>query len=478
VITYGELRASVQAVAAWIRTGGHEPGSRIGILADNGAFFVSVYLGAIHAGMVAVPMNTGESPETLSRLLRQAGVSLLIASRKRTDGLNSTALECPIADEGFFKSVSGNATPAELNGGADLAALMFTSGSTGDPRAVMVTHRNIECNTADITSYLGLTSADKALLVLPLHYCFGLSVLHTHLLAGACVVFNNHFQYAESVLQDLAKHECTNFAGVPSTFQFLLRKSRLKSASLPRLRLLQQAGGRLPNPLIEELVEALPHARFITMYGQTEATARLSFLPPERLRDKLGSIGQGLPSTRLQVLKPDGQPVSPGSEEIGEIVASGDNICAGYWNDPDESARYFRDGRLFTGDLARVDADGFIHIVDRERDMIKSGGNRVSSREVEDVIASHPEVVEVAVVGVPHEWLGEAIEAFIVAKQDARLDAEAIRSLCRATLPPHKVPEAVHFLSDLPHNSSGKVIKRDLRKLAGAPAKHESAKTL
>jgi acyl-CoA synthetase (AMP-forming)/AMP-acid ligase II len=214
------------------------------------------------------------------------------------------------------------------------------------------------------------------------------------------------------------------------------------------------------------------------MYGQTEATARLSFLPPERLRDKLGSIGQGLPSTRLQVLKPDGQPVSPGSEEIGEIVASGDNICAGYWNDPDESARYFRDGRLFTGDLARVDADGFIHIVDRERDMIKSGGNRVSSREVEDVIASHPEVVEVAVVGVPHEWLGEAIEAFIVAKQDARLDAEAIRSLCRATLPPHKVPEAVHFLSDLPHNSSGKVIKRDLRKLAGAPAKHESAKTL
>ena len=213
------------------------------------------------------------------------------------------------------------------------------------------------------------------------------------------------------------------------------------------------------------------------MYGQTEATARLSYLPPDRLPDKLGSIGKGLPSTRLEVLKPDGQPARPGSDEVGEIVASGDNLCAGYWNDPVETARYFRDGRLFTGDLARVDAEGFIYIVDRERDMIKSGGHRVSPKEIEDVIAAHPEVVEVAVIGVPHDWLSEAIAAFVVAIREARVLPEELRDLCRRALPAYKVPEQVQFVADLPHNSSGKVLKHELRKMAAPVSSQQTVFT-
>lgn len=311
--------------------------------------------------------------------------------------------------------------------------------------------------------------------------------------------------------------------------------------SFPRLRWFQQAGGKLPNPCIEEIRSSFPQVKYYLMYGQTEATARLSYLLPERLADKLGSIGRGLSSTRLEVLKANGSPVawgrgnlksegrtrdeprmdtdghgleprntlntrkevedghslqaeeesevrtskpstegngdngeasnpvdlkSPQDAEIGEIVASGDNIALGYWNDPVETAKFFRDGKLYTGDLARVDEDGFIFIVERERDMIKSGGNRVSAKEVEDVIAAIPEVVEVAVVGAPHELLGEAIKAFVVPAPKTTVTPTEIEAHCRKHLPAHKTPEEIIFLQGMPHNGAGKVMKAELKKMA------------
>jgi long-chain acyl-CoA synthetase len=328
---------------------------------------------------------------------------------------------------------------------------------------VMVSHRNIETNTRDIVAYMGLTSADRVMVVLPFHYCFGASLLHTHLMAGGSVVLNNNFKlYPETVLQDLLQKECTGIAGVPSTYQILLRKSRFRELAFPKLKWFQQAGGKLPNPQIAEVLSSFPQVRFFLMYGQTEATARLSYLPPERLGDKLGSIGLGLPSTRLEVLKPDGTAVALGSDETGEIVASGGNITLGYWNDPSETAKFFRNGRLHTGDIARVDSEGFIFVVEREREMIKSGGNRVSAKEIEDVIAKMPEVVEVAVVGVPHELLGECIKAFVVAVPGARIQSQDIREHCRKELPLFKVPEEVFLISNMPHNGSGKILKPKL----------------
>jgi long-chain acyl-CoA synthetase len=204
------------------------------------------------------------------------------------------------------------------------------------------------------------------------------------------------------------------------------------------------------------------------MYGQTEATARLSYLPPERLADKLGSIGKGLPSTRLEVLKPDGTPATPGSNEIGEIVAAGNNITLGYWNDPEETAKFFKNGRLHTGDIARVDSDGYIFIVERERDMIKSGGNRVSAKEIEDVIAELPDVIEVAVLGVPHELLGEAIQAFIVTGAGSKMTSDAVQAHCRKRLPAFKTPEGVAFLKNMPHNSAGKILKQKIKAVDSA----------
>ena len=470
VLTYRELREKVSRLAAGLLARGHAKGDRIGIWSENSPFFVIAYLGIIRAGLVAVPFQTDLPAKTFERIIRDAGIKEVFVSKRFFNRLRPGAERAGVAllAEPTLSDLPGDAgiQLPEIDPVRDLAALMFTSGSTGVPKGVMVSHRNIECNARDIIAYMGLTPEDKVMVVLPFHYCFGVSLLHTHLMAGGTLVLNNEFKlYPEAVLQEMQQKECTGLAGVPSVYQILLRKSRFRQLAFPNLRWFQQAGGKLPNPHISEILSSFPQVSYFLMYGQTEATARLSYLPPERLTDKLGSIGKGLPSTRLEVLKSDKTPVTSGSNETGEIVASGDNITVGYWNDPEETAKYFKDGKLYTGDIARVDSEGFIFIVERERDLIKCGGNRVSAKEVEDVIAELPEIVEVAVLGMPHELLGEAIKAFVVVTQDAGIVPDTIKAHCRKRLPSFKVPEEILFLPTMPHNGSGKVLKPKLREL-------------
>jgi long-chain acyl-CoA synthetase len=467
VVTYRDLRDRVGRVAAGLVGRGFNKGTRIGVWSENSPFFVTAYLGLIRAGLVAVPLQTDLSQDTFEKIVAEAGLEALFVSQRLLKRLQPwlERVRLTVLPESELQTLmgQGSAQLPDVDARHDLAALMFTSGSTGAPKGVMVSHRNIECNSQDIVAYLGLTPADRVMVVLPFHYCFGASLLHTHLMAGGSLVLNNDFRlYPEMVLREMQQKECTGLAGVPSTYQLLLRKSRFSQLPFPKLRWFQQAGGKLPNACISELLQAFPHVRFFLMYGQTEATARLSYLPPERLQDKLGSVGCGLPSTRLDVLKPDGRPVSPGSADTGEIVASGDNVTLGYWNDPVETAKFFKQGRLHTGDIARVDKDGFIFVVERERDMIKSGGNRVSAKEIEDVIAELPDVVEVAVVGTPHDLLGEAIQAFVVPAH-AQLTSQAVAAHCQKRLPIFKLPEKVVLLDKLPHNSAGKVLKPKLK---------------
>jgi acyl-CoA synthetase (AMP-forming)/AMP-acid ligase II len=468
-LTYGELETSVQRLGLALLASGLQKGDRVGLWSENNPFFVIAYLAIIRAQLVVVPFQIDIAESTFGEIGRGCGMKAVLVSRRYAGRLKpwieSLGLWMIAEPElSALPAVDGAKFPNSESGN-DLAALMFTSGSTGAPKGVMVTHRNLECNTRDIVSYMGLNTTDRVMVVLPFHYCFGLSLLHSHLIAGGSVVLNNQFLYPEKVLEDLEAKQCTGLAGVPSTYQILLRKSRFKEMKFPTLRWLQQAGGKLHNPFIQEIQQSFPAVKFYLMYGQTEATARLSYLPPDRLVDKLGSIGKGLPSTRLEVLKPDDTPVEPGSDEVGEIVASGDSITLGYWEDRDETARYFRRGKLYTGDLARVDAEGFIFIVEREREMIKSGGNRVSAKEVEDVIAEIPAIVEVAVVGVPHELLGEAIKAFVVLTPSASISEAEIIEHCKRRLPNFKCPESLAILDTLPHTSAGKVAKRKLKEL-------------
>lgn len=341
------------------------------------------------------------------------------------------------------------------------ASIVYTSGSTGTPRGVIQTFGNIAANTRSIVEYLGLSSRDRAHLVLPLHYCYGKSVLQTHLLVGGSVFLDPRFMYPQVVLEAMAEERSTGFAGVPLTFELLKRQAGAEALSKLRLRYATQAGGGMSPDTIQWTREALYPAELYVMYGQTEATARLSYLPPTRAAEKAGSIGVAIPGVELRVVGDDGAPLPTG--ETGNLVARGANVTPGYLGAPEETATILRNGWLWTGDLAWRDADGFFFLVGRAKEILKVGGHRVSPAELEHQLARHAAVREVAVVGVPDALGGEAACAVVVLQEGAEVKEDELRRFCREALPAHKVPKHVVFTDALPRGPSGKVLKAELR---------------
>jgi long-chain acyl-CoA synthetase len=474
--TYGQLQEEASKIAKFLTKSGFAKGDRAILVADSSFFWVTAYLGILRAGLVCVPMAPGSTPEELQYVFEITKPVCAFADSRRATKLPAYSNEIQIVTDAFTKVTEHtrvtSLTEINNNHGTrvslpevlpnDLAALMFTSGSTGKPRGVMISHQNIIANTDSIIEYLSLTCSDRIMAVLPFHYCFGTSLLHTHLRVGGSVVVDARFMYPEAVLQRMRATSCTGFAGVPSHFQILLRKSKLARTTFPNLRYVQQAGGQLPSVFIEELRSALPDKQIFIMYGQTEATARLSYLPPKMLDTKLGSVGKGIPGVTLRVLDDTGRPIKPG--ETGEIVAEGANVALGYWRDEEESSRSFRSGKLYTGDLATVDEDGFIFIVDRAKDFLKCGGKRVSCRYVENILLEYKELLEAAVVGTPDEVLGEAAVAYAVLRDPrSGITPERLLLYCRQKLSPQFVPKSIVIVSSLPKNSSGKVLKPVLK---------------
>ncbi|MFP2928572.1 class I adenylate-forming enzyme family protein, partial [Pyxidicoccus sp. 3LG] len=347
-------------------------------------------------------------------------------------------------------------TPAEAP-----AAIVYTSGSTGTPRGVIQTFGNIAANTRSIAEYLGLTAADRAHLILPLHYCYGKSVLQTHLLVGASVFLEPRFMYPQVVLEAMATEGSTGFAGVPLTFELLKRQASAAPLPALKLRYVTQAGGGMAPDTIRWTREAFRPAELYVMYGQTEATARLSYLPPRYAEAKAGSIGIGIPGVELRVVAEDGTPLPAG--ETGHLVARGANVTPGYLDAPEETAAVLKDGWLWTGDLAWRDADGFFFLVGRAKEILKVNGHRVSPVELEHQLARHPAVQEVAVVGVPDALGGEAACAVVVLRAGAEAKEDDLRRFCRESLPAHKVPRHVVFSEALPRGPAGKVLKAELR---------------
>ncbi|MBE0616967.1 MAG: AMP-binding protein, partial [Proteobacteria bacterium] len=346
--------------------------------------------------------------------------------------------------------------------GERLAKIIYTSGTTGEPKGVMLRHRNLVANVRSIVEYLGLTERDRVMAVLPFFYVYGNSVLLTHAAVGGSLVVNQSLMYPNVILEQMTAEGVTGFSGVPSTFAILLNRSSIREHRFPALRYVTQAGGAMSPKLACEVREVLPQTDVFIMYGQTEASARLSYLPPADLLRKAGSIGRAIPGVRLQVLRPDGSPAGVG--EVGEIVAQGDNVMAGYWGKPEETAQVLRAEGLWTGDLAKTDEEGYLYIVSRKSDMIKSGAHRIAPKEIEELIQEHPAVHEVAVFGVDDEILGEAIHACAVLKGGVRCTEKELTRFCRENLPAFKVPHKVEFRDDLPKTASGKIRKEELRR--------------
>jgi len=463
-LSYHALRLQVAKVSGLLRERGLSPGQRVLLIGENSPFWVSSYLGIIKTGLVAVPISPSLDLADLESIVRNTSAAAVFMSRRAPARLARALKRIDVIDEQTLDRESGAGdflSFADFNDRTALAALMFTSGSTGSPRGVMVTHRNLIANTTSILEYLQLHPDDRMMVVLPFFYCFGASLMHTHIRARGSLVLDNRFMFADRVLEFMQQTECTGFAGVPATYQILLRKSSFPKMRFPALRHLQQAGGKLTDSFLLELQRLLEGKRIFVMYGQTEATARISYLPPELLANKLGSIGRGIPGVTMLVQSADGTPVRPG--EVGEIVAYGDNISPGYWNDADAGSSVFREGRLHTGDLARSDEDGYVYVVGRTRDFLKLGGYRVSAQQIESVLSQVPGVVELCVVAIPDELQGEAVKLFVAHLRGESALAE-IETFCAERLPVHQRPKEVVFRPELPKNSSGKIDKCALQR--------------
>lgn len=468
---YADLRLAAASLRGRLDELALPPGSPVAIVAANGLFWVAAYLAVLASGHVAVPVPvTTPEPEAVARIgwIRARAVFADARNARRLASLLGSATT--LIREDALERRDAERAPARVDAHQD-AAYVFTSGTTGSPRAVRLTHANIQANTESILGYLHLHRDDRMLVVLPFTYVFGASLLHTHLRAGASLVNQPVVAFPEAVVDRLERERCTGLAAVPSVLQLLARSSTMLERRLPHLRQLQLAGGRVSPPVLEQLLNAPFQADVFVMYGQTEATARLSYLPPGELRARPGSIGRGVPGVELRVVGEDGAEVAPGA--IGEIRARGASISPGYLGDRAATERKMPGGELRTGDLATVDADGFIYVVDRAEDFIKTWGHRVASQDVEAAAMELPELLAVAAVGLPCPLAGERIEILAVVRPGSALVAQDVIAHCRRRLAKHMVPDAVHLVDALPLNANGKVVKSEVRALClrlAAPA--------
>jgi amino acid adenylation domain-containing protein len=479
--TYRELNTLADRIATLLRTAGVERHARVILAMDNCLELAAAYFGVLKAGAVAVPLPGGGKSDRLARAIVDCSPSAAIvdgttaAAAATTQALDSVPVVFvhgrPPAGTAFGEGVQVlqealagvDDAPSTVRAiDRDLAAIIYTSGSTGDPKGVMLTHRNLVANARSIVSYLELTSADRVMCVLPFHYVYGLSLLHTHVSVGGSLVIDTRFVFPNVVLAAMSEHAVTGFAGVPSTFALLLHRSNIDAMQFPSLRYVTQAGGGMPPPRVAEWLARGPQVPFYVMYGATEAGARLAYLPPGRLQEKLGSIGVAIPNVEILVVDESGGPVPPG--EVGELVARGSNISCGYWNDPVQTGERFSALGYHTGDLGYVDADGYLFLVGRLHDMIKVGANRVGAKEIEDVINEHAAVHEAAVIGTPNDLLGEVPVAFVALRGNLPDAARELKAFCASRLPGYKVPARIEFVAALPKIPGvGKIDKRALR---------------
>jgi acyl-CoA synthetase (AMP-forming)/AMP-acid ligase II len=414
------------------------------------------YLGAMYAGMVPVPIEEGVLISCLSALLKGTGARAVWTEKAfSAEGMVEGGV---LALHGFPEQKMTDLMPPTTRDESDLAVLLATSGSTGAPRFVMVSHENLRANTEAIIRSQNLLKDERAMLILPISYCFGASVFHTHLYQGGGVVFDRRFIFPDKVLHAIQKYECTTFAGVPTVYNILLRRSNPRTIPMHSLRRFLQAGGPLAPQRVAEIRAAVPTTKFYVMYGQTEATARISCLDPAHLDEKLGSAGRRLDNLTLRIVDEEWRAQPPG--EMGEVIVKGPSITLGYLNEPEETRRAFKDGWLQTSDLGHLDADGYLWIDGRKGTFLKMRGVRVSFAEVEARVAAVPGVYECAAAAVAHPESGEALALYVVPDKSAGEIVERVRR----SLPTFWTCESISIVSEIPKTARGKVSRASLPK--------------
>ncbi len=483
-IRYAEFWEEAMRFAHALRARGLQPGGRVAIVLHNRIEAAVACYGCWLAGGIAAPLNVQARSRDFEAWLRHCDASHIVYERTHADAEEAIAAIdasrtdapterwpigpdhplCPPAREAGDRAdghridaevMDADAIDANVIASDDIAVILYTSGTTGAPKGVTLTHGNLLANASAVVGYLQLDERDSVLSILAFYYAYGASVLHTHLLSGGCVVLAQNLLFPHLLMDAIARERITGFSGVPSTYALLLERVKLADYDLSSLRYLTQAGGAMGAALTGRLRAAVPHARLFVMYGQTEATSRLTWLPPERLDEKSGAVGIPIDGVELRIAREDGTTAEP--FEAGEVRVRGANVMRGYWNNPEASASVLRDGWLCTGDMGHLDADGFLYLAGRRSDMIKTGAHRVHPNDIEEAILEVSGVSEAAVVGIDDRILGQVIKAFIVAPGLPPHSETMIKAHCRERLASYKIPRDIEFVSALPRTASGKV---------------------
>ena len=497
-LDYAALAQSVSGAAGALLAAGIGRAARVAVYLEKRPENVAACFGAAAAGAVFVPVNPLLKPDQVAYILRDCNVSILVTSADRLGQLAPVLAGCPdlrtvmvvgamgepgalagrlpelppaLALLAWAEGAGQHATPPDRAPhaashpviDADMAAILYTSGSTGSPKGVVLSHRNLVAGARSVSGYLALVPDDRILAVLPLSFDYGFSQLSTAFHAGACVVLINHL-FPRDIVKAVADEAITGLAAVPPLW---IQLSQLAWPAQASLRYLTNSGGAMPAPTIAALRAALPAAQLFLMYGLTEAF-RSTYLPPDQIDLRPGSIGRAIPNAEVMVVRPDGSACE--ADEAGELVHRGALVAMGYWNDAARTAERFRPapGRdpalalqetaVWSGDTVRRDTDGYLYFIGRADDMIKVSGYRISPSEIEEVVHAAQLVAEVAAFGLPHPLLGQAIVLLAVAREGQPVAPELLLRECQRRLPTYMVPAHVEVLpAPLPRNPNGKI---------------------
>ncbi|MFJ7256374.1 long-chain fatty acid--CoA ligase [Streptomyces sp. NPDC098085] len=466
-LTYAQLNDVSARFATLLQTKGVRPGDRVALVMPNVTWFPVAYYGILRCGGVVVPMNPLLKAREIAFALRDSGSRIVVTLPQCADQVATAAAgigaDCLVTDstacDTQVRATEPMAQVADREED-DTAVILYTSGTTDTPKGSELTHRNLMTNAATATeTLLHVGPGDVLFGGLPLFHAFGQTcALNTAVAAGATLTLLPRFEPAKAL--EIMHHDgATVFLGVPTMYTALLHTEIPDGYDLSRLRLAVSGGASLPVEVLHDFERAFD-VTVLEGYGLSETSPVASFNPPDRPR-KAGSIGLPIRGVELKVVADDGTSVGPG--QVGEIAIRGDNVMKGYWNRPDATADAIRDGWFHSGDLARVDEDGYYFIVDRKKDLIIRGGYNVCPREIEEVLYEHPAVAEAAVVGVPHEKIyGEEIAAVVTLRDGAQITSDEIRDHVKQRVAAYKYPRIVTFTDALPKGATGKIVKREI----------------
>ncbi|UII56906.1 fatty acid--CoA ligase family protein [Cytobacillus spongiae] len=484
--TYAELDGAVNKFADGLEKLGVKKGEHIAVLLGNSPHFVIALYGALRLGAKVIPINPIYTADEIGYIVNNGDVKVVITldllvplveklhhalprvenyiicetPKGQAANIDVTKLSLFPKMKSFTQLIASgdlSYTGPEIDED-EVAIILYTSGTTGKPKGAMLTHKNLYRNAKDVSDYLKMNEDDRVITTLPMFHVFCFTVaLNAPLMNGATLIIDPKFSPKE-IFRMAKKYKPSVFAGVPTMYNFLLQYPEGNPEDLQSLRLCISGGASMPVALLKNFEKKF-NVVVSEGYGLSEASPVTCFNPLDRPR-KPGSIGTSIVNVENKVVNELGEEVPVG--QVGELIVSGPNVMKGYYKMPEETAATIRDGWLYTGDLAKMDEDGYFYIVDRKKDLILVGGYNVYPREVEEVLYNHPDVMEVAVLGVPDPNLGEAVRSFVVRKNPA-LTEEELLAYCKEHLAKYKIPSSIEFLDELPKNTTGKILRKALK---------------